>query len=81
MGGRPSLPLTQPCSGCPILRGFLRRVGARLFAQWDPPFTPRWVGTKFVPNPHSPAPAQLRLENRNDSANPRPLVGFITNDV
>src|ERR1019366_6847136 len=73
-GGWPSLPLAQPHSGCPILRGFLRRVGSSLFAKWDPPFTLRGVGTKFVPNPHSPAPAQLRREDRSDncsSANPR----------
>jgi hypothetical protein len=31
----------KPHSGCPILRGFLRRVGGSLIAPWTSPFPPR----------------------------------------
>jgi hypothetical protein len=64
----------KPHSGCPILRGFLRRVGGRLIAPWASPFTPRVPETKSSPNPHSPALAPTPRENRIDncsSANPQ----------
>src|ERR1700686_3066526 len=57
----------KPRSGCPILRGFLRRVGGRLTAPWASSFTPRVRETKSSPNPHSPALAQPRREDRSDN--------------
>jgi len=40
IGGWPILPLALPHSGCPILRGFSRRVGGRLIAPWALPNLP-----------------------------------------
>src|ERR1019366_270758 len=39
-GGWPILPLAQPNTGCPILRGFSRRVGGRLIPPWSLPNLP-----------------------------------------
>src|SRR5258708_19208977 len=65
----------KPHRGCPILRGFLRRVGGRLTAPWAWPFTPRVPETKSSPNPHPPPPPQTRRQDTNpnpSTANPQP---------
>jgi hypothetical protein len=70
----PSLPMADHTVGAPSFACFSRRVGGRLIAPWASPFTPRMPGTKSSPNPHSPALARTRVEDRSgncSSANPR----------
>ena len=54
-------------SGCPILRGFSRRVGGRLIAQWLR-LSRRARPKRNLPHPHSRAPAQVRPKDRSQGA-------------
>jgi hypothetical protein len=68
----PAFRLHYHTVGAPSFACFLRRVGGRLIAPMG--FTPRVPETKSSPNPHSPALAQTRREDRSDncsSANPQ----------